>query len=57
MSRSPGCARCGGGRHDRPADARVPGVVAACGLYFLWLWGFHREVLETEPGDESVFGH
>ncbi|MFE3293008.1 APC family permease [Rhodococcus sp. NPDC059234] len=43
-----------------PADARVPvvlvaGVVVVGGLFFLWLLRFRREVLETEPGDVSLY--
>jgi hypothetical protein len=42
-----------------PKEARIPdmivvGLVVAGGLYFLGLFMFRREVLETEPGDVSV---
>ena len=45
-----------------PSSARVPivivvGLLLAGGLYFSYLWMFKREVLETEPGDVSVFKH
>lgn len=33
------------------------GLLLAGGLYFAYLWIFHREVLETEPGDAEVFSH
>ena len=45
-----------------PASARVPivivvGLLLIGGLYFLKLWKFDRDVLETEPGDIQVFKH
>ncbi|MCA1005260.1 amino acid permease [Rhodococcus hoagii] len=45
-----------------PVEARVPVVLVAAlilvgAAYFLWLWRFRRDVLETEPGDISVFQH
>ncbi len=45
-----------------PASALVPvaiviGLLVAGGLFFLWLFLFRREVLETEPGDLDVFQH
>jgi hypothetical protein len=45
-----------------PGEAFVPdlivvGLIVAGGLYFLGLFKFHREVLETEPGDVGVDGH
>ncbi|MFC4604205.1 APC family permease [Rhodococcus kronopolitis] len=43
-----------------PAEAIVPvgivvGLVLAGGVYFGWMLRFHREVLDTEPGDLSVY--
>ncbi|MDT2007165.1 amino acid permease [Rhodococcus opacus] len=43
-----------------PAEALVPvlivaGLILAGGLYFLWMLRFRREVLDTEPGDVSVY--
>lgn len=45
-----------------PTEARVPvalvaGLGVAGGLYFLWLLRTRREVLDTEPGDLSVYKH
>ncbi|MDH6280320.1 amino acid transporter [Prescottella agglutinans] len=45
-----------------PTEARVPvalvaGLGVAGGLYFLWLSRTRREVLDTEPGDLSVYKH
>jgi hypothetical protein len=33
------------------------GVLVAGGVYLAYLLMFNREVLETEPGDVSVFTH
>lgn len=43
-----------------PDDAAVSnlivvGLILAGGVYFAYLWFFHREVLETEPGDADAF--
>jgi hypothetical protein len=35
----------------------VVGLLIVGGLYLLFLLLFRREVLETEPGDVSVFTH
>ena len=45
-----------------PSSARVPLVIVGAlfllgGLYFLKLWKFNRDVLETEPGELDVFQH
>lgn len=45
-----------------PASAHIPigivlGLLLAGGLYFLKLYRFDREVLETEPGHLDVFKH
>ncbi len=45
-----------------PESALVPvlivgGLLVAGGLFFLWLFMFRREVLETEPGELDVFKH
>ena len=45
-----------------PSEALVPvvivvGLLILGGLYFGYLLRFRREVLETEPGDVSVFKH
>ena len=45
-----------------PSEALVPVVIVVAllilgGLYFGYLLRFRREVLETEPGDVSVFKH
>jgi amino acid transporter len=45
-----------------PSEALVPvvivvGLLILGGLYFGYLLRFHREVLQTEPGDVSVFKH
>jgi amino acid transporter len=45
-----------------PSSARVPivivgGLFLLGGLYFLKLWKFNRDVLESEPGDLDVFQH
>lgn len=45
-----------------PSDAVVPnlivlGLIVAGGGYFVYLMVFHREVLDTEPGDVDVFSH
>lgn len=42
-----------------PADSLVPviivgGLIAAGGVYFAYLWFFHREVLESEPGQDDI---
>ncbi|MGV9869236.1 APC family permease [Rhodococcus koreensis] len=33
------------------------GLLLLGGIYFGYLWFFHREVLDTEPGDADVFSH
>ena len=45
-----------------PSSARVPtalvgGLFLLGGLYFLKLWTFNRDVLQTEPGELNVFKH
>jgi hypothetical protein len=45
-----------------PAEAITPvlvvvGLLIGGGLYFVCLLVFNREVLETKPGDVSVFKH
>ena len=35
----------------------VVGLLLVGGVYFGWMLRFHREVLETEPGDLNVFKH
>ena len=35
----------------------VVGLLVLGGVYFVGLLKFNREVLETEPGDVSVFKH
>ncbi len=35
----------------------VVGLLVLGGVYFVGLLKFNREVLETEPGDVSVFEH
>ncbi|MET4613906.1 amino acid transporter [Rhodococcus sp. PvR044] len=45
-----------------PGEAFVPvlivgGLLVLGGLFFLAMWFFDREVLETEPGDISVYEH
>ena len=35
----------------------VVGLILAGGLYFLSLLFFHRDVLETKPGEVKVFQH
>lgn len=45
-----------------PAEARSAvfislGLLLAGGVYFAYLLIFHRDVMETEPGDADVFKH